>query len=406
MKVLCVALLVVFTGVEGARAQARQQESPEQPGTRVDWNPRPSLRIRNVARIDFRLKLQLDLRAFSPEQPRRDDAFRLHRRRAAVEGTVFRRIDFQVERELREGGPWRDVYADARLNRSLQVQAGKFKMPFGLEETTSSTDLDFIYRTVGTNALTPARDTGGMGHGRLGQFEYEAGVFTHDGEDAISEEGFLFPGEERAHAGHAIAGRVVATPWGRGGGSRPRLGLAVTESRVPEGLNGAMGRNVFGSMFFPRVYVRGRRVRVGAQAEWNPGRFGFRAEFIRVSEERRGQGLADIDLSPLLGRSWYMSATSMIAGRKNRQGFEVAGRLEYVTFGSASHEGPAFRNPRAEHLLGNGERVWTGGATWYMTRWTKVQINAIRESFEDAQRTPLAGRTTFSSAVARLQVVL
>jgi phosphate-selective porin len=406
VRTTCIAAVILSMGVVAAGAQPPQDDAPKPPETRMDWNPRPSLRIGDVARIDFRVKLQLDFRSFSPEQPKHDDTFRFHRRRAAIEGTLFRRVDFQVERELREDGPWRDVYADARLTRALQVQGGKFKIPFGLEETTGSTDLDFIYRTVGTNALTPARDQGVMLHGRLGRVDYEAGGFRHDGEDAITEESFLFPGERGARAGAAIAGRAVVAPWGRGGGSRPRIGVAFTQSRVPEGLNGITGRSVFASTFFSQVYVRGRRVRFGAQAEWNPGPFGFKSEYLRVEEQRHGQSLQDSDLSALIGQSWYASATALLVGRRNRQGLEIAGRIEHVWFRSASQEGPAFSNPRADHLLVNGEYVWTAGAAWYMTRWTKIQVNAIREVFSDPRRTPLLGHTSFVSAVMRLQMVL
>ena len=421
MRTVCAALLMVSSSVAIAGAQTRADDPPDKPATRVDWNPRPSLRIGNVARIDVRLKLQFDFRAFSPDQPDNDGTFVLHRRRAGIEGTLFKRVDFQIERELRERGPWRDVYANARIGDALEIQGGKFKMPFGLEETTSTMDLDFIYRTVGTNAMTPARDVGGMAHGRLGRvLEYEAGAFRHDGEDALSEEGFVLPGEKRPEAGRAVAARVVATPWGRGGGSRPRLGLAATSSNVPEGLNGVTGRSVFGSRFFPHMYVRGRRMRIGAQAEWNPGPFGFRSEYITVSEDRKGQGLGDVDLSALVGRSWYASGTWVVTGEKKAGGIgprrpllqggigsiEIGSRVECATFDSASHGGPAFRNPRADHVLGNTERVWTTGASWYVNRWFKVQANGIRETFEDTQRTPVSGHTSFWSGVVRLQAVL
>ena len=411
MKMVCAALLIVSSSVSVINAQAPPADPPDKPKTRVDWNPRPSLRIGDVARIDFRLKLQFDFRTFSPDQSTDDGTFQLHRRRAAIEGTLFKRVDFQIERELREGGPWRDVYANARIGNALEIQGGKFKMPFGLEETTGTMDLDFIYRTVGTNALTPARDIGGMAHGRLGRtLEYEAGAFRHDGEDPISEESFVLPGEPQPQAGRAIAGRVVATPWGRGGGSRPRLGLAITSSTVPDGLNSFAGRSVFGSKFFPRVYVRGRRLRMGAQAEWNPGPFGLRSELIEVREDRTGQGLGDVDLSALIGRAWYASGTWIVTGEKKANGnngrIEVGARFERTAFGSAAHDGPAFRNPRAANVLGNTERVWTTGASWRINRWFKVQANGIREMFEDAQRTPAADHTTFWSGVLRLQAVL
>ena len=421
MRTVCAALLIVSSSVAVITAQAPAGGSPDKPKTRVDWNPRPSLRLGDVARIDFRLKLQFDFRAFSPDQSVDDGTFKLHRRRAAIDGTLFKRVDFQIERELRKGGPWRDVYANARIGNALEIQGGKFKMPFGLEETTGTMDLDFIYRTVGTNALTPARDIGGMAHGRLGRrLEYEAGAFRHDGEDPISEEGFLLPGEPQPQAGRAIAARVIATPWGRGGGARPRLGFAITSSAVPEGLNSFRGRSVFSSTFFHRVYVHGRRMRVGTQAEWNPGPFGFRSEYIEVIEDRSGQGLGNADLSALIGRSWYASATWVVTGEKKGNGIgprrpllqggigsiEVGTRFERTTFGSAAHTGPAFRNPRADNMLGNTERVWTTGTSWYVNRWFKVQANGIREMFEDAQRTPASGHTTFWSGVLRLQAVL
>jgi len=83
----------------------------------------------------------------------------------------------------------------------------------------------------------------------------------------------------------------------------------------------------------------------------------------------------------------------------------VAGRLEYVTFG-AHRRGTRIRNPRTDHLLANGERVVTGGATCVHDAVDKVQVNVIREIFKDALRTPVPGRTGFSSVVTRLQIVL
>ena len=35
---------------------------------------------------------------------------------------------------------------------AAEVRAGKFKMPFGLEENTSATNLDFVYRLDGVGS--------------------------------------------------------------------------------------------------------------------------------------------------------------------------------------------------------------------------------------------------------------
>ena len=76
-------------------------------------------------------------------------------------------------------------YVNVRVGNPFQVRVGKFEIPFGLEETTNTMELDFIYRTRGSDELAPARHKGVMAHGRLGRLlEYEFGGFTGDGDNA------------------------------------------------------------------------------------------------------------------------------------------------------------------------------------------------------------------------------
>lgn len=418
-----VAALLTVLGTAGI-AGAQTADARDEPGrgTRVDWDPRPSIRIGDVARVDVRLKLQAEFRKTSPDQPVPGGTFEFFRRRAGIQGTFFNRVDFEIERELRSRGAWRDVYLNARLARALELRAGKFKMPFGLEETTGTTDLDFSYRTLGSQQLTPAREIGAMAHGRAGGLvEYEAGVFRGDGENARSGDPvFVFP--DRAAPGRrpAIAARLVVTPFGRGGGSRPRFGAALTSTTVAEGLNSLRGRSVYESAFFPRVYTAGRRTRLGFETEWSPGPVGLRAEYIRAVEQRNGQGLGDVTLSDVIGESWYASATWILTGedkdgnvRPRRPLFdggfgavEIGSRIEELRFRSASREGPAFTNPRADRLAGTSARVWTSGVNWYLNRWIRIQGNAIRESFAAGGRSPVIGQRTFWSGVLRTQFVL
>jgi phosphate-selective porin len=327
LQLLVNSLHVVLLAVLSAASAAAQTQAvvPDAPAerVRVDWDPRPSLRVGDLLRIDFRLKLQGDLRRFSPDQETDDGTFELHRRRAGIAGELFdERAEFQIERELREGGLWRDVYLNVRVTDAFEARAGKFKMPFGLEETTGTTDLDFIHRTLGSDTLAPARSVGIMAHGQMGRlFEYEAGGFRKDGDNArLTEPAFLLPGEAPSDTGGVIAARVVGTPWGRSGGSRPRFGFAATSGSTREGLNSLRGRTVSGYAFFPRVNVNGSRVRVGLEGEWNPGPLGFRGEYIRNAEERLRQGLGGVDLSTLIAHSWYLSATWVLTGESKAGG--------------------------------------------------------------------------------------
>ena len=97
---------------------------------------------------------------------------------SAIEGRVGH-VDYQVEYEL-GAREWRDVYLDYRQFKPVQVRAGIFKLPFGLDENTSATNLDFIYRSQISSRLAPGRDRGVSVHGRVlkNVVSYEAGVFA------------------------------------------------------------------------------------------------------------------------------------------------------------------------------------------------------------------------------------
>jgi phosphate-selective porin len=84
---------------------------------------------------------------------------------------------------------------------------------------------------------------------------------------------------------------------------------------------------------------------------------------------------------------------------------ELAVRYDELGFESAEKNGPAFTNPRAEHLLENSDRVWTIGLNWFANRWVRATINGIRENFQDPARSPIPGTATFWSGLGRLQIV-
>src|SRR5439155_852851 len=77
--------------------------------------------------------------------------------------------------------------AQTESAKGFQFKVGKFKMPFGMEENTSSDRLDFVYRSQVTNYLAGARERGAMLHGKLlkgKRLGYQVGVFRFDGENS------------------------------------------------------------------------------------------------------------------------------------------------------------------------------------------------------------------------------
>ena len=428
--VVCAILLLVMPAAARTSAAqvARLEELPApQRATAPDsddekrfrFRNRPSLRFGSLLRIDFRLKLQGDFRSFE-EGVDEEDGFEMNRRRVGIQGTFLKAFEYEVERELREENVWRDVFVNFRHFDDFQVRAGKFKVPFSLEQLTGPTDLDFIYRTNLVENLSPGREVGVALHGQFNRraVGYEVGMFDGDGEDENAR-GDRNPGAERT-----IAARVTGRPLRRAklpaNASELTLGFAITSGNVPEGLNSLRGRTAFSESFIDPVYVQGRRLRLGVEADWQPGPFSAKAEFIRVSDERNNQGVLQEDLPAIVAHGWYVSGTWTVTGESKSGGIEprrpllrggvgaleLATRYERFGFGTSFAGDAETTSPRGANLLETSDSAWTGGVNWYINRWTKVQLNVIREWLEDVNRSPVPDRQLFWTRVVRLQFVL
>lgn len=409
-----------------AQDQPKPKDAP-QGGFRLVWDDRPSIRIGKDVRIDVRVKLQGDV-AVSEwdglEEGKHDVEFT--RKRVGVEGEITKYVNFEVEAELQKEDPWRDVYVNVKPATAFEVQGGKFKMPFSYDRMTGEMNLEFIARSLMARTIAPGRDIGVMVHGRLFSriLTYEIGAFKNDGESGLVEEGFVLPGEAPPHDEHSAALRLLVEPFRRASGKNPfeRLHVAVafTTSQVPEGLNSLEGQSVLGYTYFEPVYTYGRRQRFGAEFIWMPGPFSVKGEYARATEARLRQGLGDVDLSDFISSGWYVSGSWTLTGEAKQGGIEprkplfqggagaleLLARYEELGFGSALKEGEPFANPRADPVLENRDRVWTFGANWYLNKWVKIQINGVRESFQDPARSPIPGQTSVWSGIGRLQFVL
>ena len=133
--------------------------------------------------------------------------------------------------ELEGENAWRDVYANYQQFDFVQVQGGKFKLPFSLDENTSPTNLDFVYRSLAARVLAPGRDRGVMVHGRVldRMVRYELGIFDQDGRNARSQN------PERVYGERTLAGRLVVQPFR----------IVEVDCRGPAGLAARSRRAIF-----------------------------------------------------------------------------------------------------------------------------------------------------------------
>jgi phosphate-selective porin len=381
------------------------------PADAFQLSPRPTLRIGDVATIAVTARIQGDMHA-SDRTSSAD--FDVARRRIGLTGTVTRHLAFEVERELDDTG-WRDVFVNVRTFRPAQVRAGRFKMPFSLDQLTGAGSLDFVSRSRAAELLAPGRSSGVALPGRVARHVvgYDAGVFTHDGDVARFGAN---PG-----GGVTLAARVTVRPRGTarrpGAWSDVEFGVAATGGDVSEGRNSLRGRTASKDVFFSPIFVKGRRLRVGGDLDWRPGPFGVRAEYLRADDERDHQGLAGERLPPLRGQGWYLSGVWAVAGRRAHAtadnhlrfaglaGLELAARVERLWFAAGAAADGEVRTARAADLPLAAERVWTVGANWTLNRLVRVQLNAVHEQLTDRARGAVtAGRGW--SPVVRVQFAI
>jgi phosphate-selective porin OprO and OprP len=406
---------VLFAAILSATFGAAVPASAQ---VRLSFEKRPSIEVPGWFTADMRVKSQTDFRDF-PVEPGTDDkdVFDLHRARVGIEGTIVKRFEYQVERELHDTTqPWRDVYVDGRVVRGLDVRAGHFKIPFGLDQLTGSMDLDFNYRSLAGTYLAPGRDAGVMAHGRVlsERLRYQAAIFRRGGDNVRASE------RSDPQTDRTVAGRLVFKPWN--GSDSHRLlrtlaaGIAVTNGEIPAGPNSLRGKTVPGDPFFDRVYVNGRRQRVGAEFQWRPASLGIQGEFMHARDERRGQGIENDDLPDAVARGWYVSGTWLVTGERKRDAveparpfpvhgmgaIEIAARVEQVGSSSGSSSAPVFSSPRSPWIPPRTDTVWTTGVNWYLNSYVKLQANLIHEQRRLNGQT-LPGQEHLWSRIVRLQ---
>jgi phosphate-selective porin OprO/OprP len=387
--------------------------------------PPPSLRIGEF-RADLHVRLHVDLRALDSDPEVAPDEVDFRRFRISLEGRIYDDLEYEVDvSALDSENPWRDVFLNYRKLRAAEVRAGKFKMPFGLDQLTSEFSNNFIERSLIGTQIAPGRDKGVMVHGRAGDWlRYQGGWFLHDGDNMqfiedLDQNEFL----EESPVDNTIAGRVEVTPWEhtRGLLRRLQVGGNFTTGNVADGLFGMRGRTVREFTFFEPMYVSGERIRLGVDALWTPGPFSVSAEYNRLTDQRNGQGVGDVDLPDVIAQGWYLAGTWAVTGERKAGGIEprhpifqggsgaleLVARFDELRFSSDGTGGePPFRNPRAANILPNRDRVVTVGGNWYLNRYGRILFNAVRETIQDPLRSPLPEKTRFWTGVLRLQFLM
>ena len=249
--------------------------------------------------------------------------FQARRVRLSLAGDIVKNLRFKVTADLVKSPALLDGLVEFEPARFAGVRIGQFLVPFSLESTTSTPDLDFVNRAETVETLSPGRDNGSSGRdvgaaafGRYTIAEYTVGLFNGSGTNKAD-----------TNSRKDFAGRVVLRPFGMlaVGGSIYR----GRKSPAPDAPD-------------PTLL---RRDREGLEAVFLLGGFSAKSEWLHAVD----------DLVSKAG--WYVQAGC----------FALPARLQ----GLLRYE--SLDPDRA--VPGNSRRILTAGVNWFIAGKTKLQVN-------------------------------
>ena len=367
------------------------------------------------AKGDFAVQLkgvlQVDSRTFFNEPGIvGNDSMLLRRVRPILQGTVFRDFDFLFVPDFAPtAGPTIfDAYLNYRYSPALQFQAGKFKVPVGLEQLQADRDTLFNERALVTG-LVPNRDVGFELHGDLfdGRVSYAAGIFNGTSDGANSSN--VDFADDRAYEGRlflqpfkqASAAALQGLGFGVAGGyetmsTTNTAGLPSTTGGTLPGYFTDGQQQFFAYNPADKAVVVASRDhwRISPQAYYYYGPFGLLGEYVISDQEVKRSGVAPFSSAHLENTAWEVSASWVLTGEdaayaggvnprhpfNPAQGdwgaLQLVGRYAELSVDSAAF--PLFSDPTTS---ARSAAAWSAGLNWYLNRNVMVKLDFSHTTF-------------------------
>ena len=320
------------------------------------------LKIKGLAQLDSRWY-------FNDGGVNNNDSFILRRARLIAEGTFYRDFEYQFVPEFGGSSPSiLDANVSYKYDSWLQVKAGKFKSPVGLEQLQSDAQMLFIERAF-PSQLTPNRDLGVQLSGDLleGRLSYAAGVFNGAGDGRNG-------GNADVEDEKEFAGRLFAQPFingdkewlkGLGFGVGGSIGNEEGADLTPNNAGFSTDGQQKWFSYKSGVIADGEHWRLSPQAYYYAGPVGLLAEYAVSNQQLR---------------AGTNSATFKFAGVQNT-GWQIA--ASYVLTG----ETPSYKGVTPRHNLSFADGTW--GALELVARYSQLDVDGDAfPTYADAASNP------------------
>lgn len=362
-------------------------------------------------------RIQLDTRSFDTDTANKTiEGFDVRRAYLGVSGKIAEYYDYKVVANFAE----KDDSATAKSNqldeayfginwwKEASFRFGQFKMPFSLEEQTSSRFIDFQERSL-ANKLIPGKEIGAMVHGTptKGMF-YAAALSTGEGRSKVesavgSNQGYEFIGRVGANFAEMMENKdnVYHAAIGYTSGKN-----SVAPSIAANSESKGLGLSVASGLVDNQ-----NRTRVGLEGAIAVGPVKLQSEWIRATYDHQTKGDLDVD-------SWYASASWLLTGEKYASSYK-GGKFDRLSptkdFDPKTLSGGAWeigarysdfsaKDVRDAGLVGAAIAAqvdsWTLGLKFIPTPNTRILLNYVDTTFDKA----VSSRTSEKAITMRAQM--
>lgn len=295
-----------------------------------------------------------------------------------------------------------DAYGDFHPmpdSNYVNLRAGEFKVPVGIERWQNESDVLFVERGQTTN-LVPYRDIGVMVYGQLvpDQLEYQLAL-VNGASDLQANTGDTDNKKD-------IAGRIFAYPFrwigvhaieGIGLGAGGTYGIHQGSSTAADLTTGyvTVGQRAYFT-YLPGVFADGPEWRVNPQAMYYNGPLGIIGEYVLNSQK-----IAHGSINILENKAWEGIASYVLTGEDAAfdgvkpahnfdpkaggwGAFELVARMSELNVDRAAF--PTFASPA---VSSRSALERTFGGTWYFNPSVKLNLDFSFTSFDGGASTSL-----------------
>ena len=248
------------------------------------------------------------------------NGFRIRRARVGLQGEVLKNITYKLSISAEKSPALLEAWIETSIIPHTRIKFGQFKVPFSLENLTSSSALDSINRSETVGNLCPGRDIDAQGRdigltfsGEFFWIEYNLGVFNGSGIN------------RRDHnVQKDVVGRLILSPV-----SSLSFGLSHYQGKYTRPAGG------------PSV----DRDRTGLEIAFNQGELSIKGEYIVARDDRTDR------------YGWYTQGAYYLIPER------IQAVVKYDSY-DANRD-----------IQGNRIDVFTLGLNWFFSKMTKLQIN-------------------------------